>query len=575
MRISLRALIVEDGQDGLELLAGTLSGNSCDLAYKCVNTAQALVLDRLAPLERALWLGSSSDGEQLMRISLKALIVEDDPNDLELVAGTLRRNGCDLTYECVDTVQGLNNALEAQPWDVILCDYALPGFNGLEVLGITRNTYGLDVPFIFVSGAVGEEKAAELMRAGAQDFVLKNKLTRLAPAIKRELRAAGERRLKRQIEEKLRAEQSLLKQLVECMPYAIYFKDRSGQFVHINHAERLLLNVTGETEVIGRTEEDFLSPEQARAHSKEDEAVFARGEPLIEHVEKRVQANGQAQWLTITKAPIRDRGGDIIGLIGITRDVTERHRQEQFKDELISTVSHELRTPLTAIAGSLALLAGGAVAALPEAAMHLLKIANNNCLRLVRLVNDILDSHQLETGKMAFNLKPLDVRALIEQTIEANQAVAGIHGVSLRLDDAAANGVVFADPDRLTQVVTNLLSNAIKFSPDGAEVTVMIENRGASIAISVRDRGPGIPGEYKDYVFDRFVQVDATDARSRGGSGLGLAIVKQIVEALHGEVFVEDAPGGGAIFHVVLPASEQGEGAGIDGTPPEKVPNAA
>ncbi len=509
-----------------------------------------------------------------MRISLRALIVEDDPNDLELVAGTLRRNGCDLTYKCVDTEQALKSALEDQPWDVILCDYALPGFSGSEALAITRNTYGLDVPVIFVSGAVGEEKAAELMRAGAQDFVLKDKLTRLAPAIKREVRAAGERQLKRQIEEKLYAEQNLLKQLVECMPYAIYFKDCSGRFVHVNHAERLLLNVDEDADVIGKTEEDFLSPEQAQAYAKGDEAVCARGEPVIEHVEEHVQANGQVQWLSITKAPIRDCQGEVIGLVGITRDITDRHRHEQFEEELISTVSHELRTPLTAIAGSLGLLAGGALSALPAPVMHLLKIANNNCQRLVRLVNDILDSHQLETGKLAFNLKPLEVRALIEQTLETNQALAGTYGVSLRLDDAAARGTILADPDRLTQVVTNLLSNAIKFSPRGAEVTVMIENLGGRVRLAVRDRGPGIPGEYKGYIFERFVQVDATDARSRGGTGLGLTIVKQIVEALQGEVYVEDAPGGGAIFHVVLPAFGQGAAADTKGTPPEAL-NAA
>ena len=166
---------------------------------------------------------------------------------------------------------------------------------------------------------------------------------------------------------------------------------------------------------------------------------------------------------------------------------------------------------------------------------------------------------------MTFDLQPLEVRALIEQAIETNRDFAGSCGVLLRLDDAAATGVALADPDRLTQVVTNLLSNAVKFSPRGAEVVVIIENRNATIRISVRDHGPGIPDAFKDRIFERFAQVDATDARLKGGAGLGLSIVKQIVERLDGEIDFEAAAGGGTVFHVVLPASEHAMPAAADG----------
>ena len=236
-------------------------------------------------------------------------------------------------------------------------------------------------------------------------------------------------------------------------------------------------------------------------------------------------------------------------------EITERKRQEQLKNEFIATVSHELRTPLTAIMGSVGFLAGGAGGTLPDSVMRLLTIAHGNCKRLVRIVNDILDIEKIESGKMAYDQKPTEVRALVEQAIEANQRVAEDFGVTVRLDEAAARGVVIADPDRLTQVMTNLLSNAIKFSARNTEVFVAIENGGEAIRISVRDHGPGIPDAYKDRIFDKFVQVDATDRREKGGTGLGLSIAKQIVTQLGGVVGFDAAPGGGTIFTVVLPAS--------------------
>jgi len=237
----------------------------------------------------------------------------------------------------------------------------------------------------------------------------------------------------------------------------------------------------------------------------------------------------------------------------VVLDISERKRVERLQDEFVATVSHELRTPLTSIAGSLGLLAGGAVDKLPDSALRLITIAHSNCHRLVRLVNDILDIEKIDSGAIAFDLARVDVRSLVEQVVEANQMNAEEQGVHIRLDAAATAVEVRADPDRLAQVVTNLLSNAIKFSAPKQEVTVAIEDTGAAARISVQNRGPGIPEAFKSRVFEKFAQADSSDARTKGGTGLGLSIVKQIVTRLGGEVAFEDAPGGGTVFHVDLP----------------------
>jgi len=238
----------------------------------------------------------------------------------------------------------------------------------------------------------------------------------------------------------------------------------------------------------------------------------------------------------------------------VIRDISARKHNERLKDEFVSTVSHELRTPLTSISGSLGLLAEQWASELPKSAARLLAIAHTNSQRLVRLINDILDIEKLESSRVVFNLSQVDLRSLVAHAIEENRGFAESYGVHVRLDAASTDSEVNADPDRLAQVITNLLSNAIKFSPAGGEVLVAVEKNGNVVRVSVRDHGCGVPDDFKPHVFEKFAQADGTTSRQKGGTGLGLSIVKQIVERLGGDVGFDDAPGGGTIFHVELPA---------------------
>jgi PAS domain S-box-containing protein len=275
-----------------------------------------------------------------------------------------------------------------------------------------------------------------------------------------------------------------------------------------------------------------------------------------------LRKDGSEFPIEIMLSPLESEEGFLV--TAAIREISTRKHTERLKDEFVSTVSHELRTPLTSIAGSLGLLAGQWAGKLPESAARLLAIAHKNSQRLVRLINDILDIEKLESGRVVFNMSWVDVRPLVEQAIEDNRGFAEGYGVRVRLDDASADGKVNADPDRLAQVITNLLSNAIKFSPANGEVVVAVENNGDVVRISVRDNGPGIPADFKPHIFKKFAQADATNSRQKGGTGLGLSIVKQIIERLSGEVSFDDAPGGGTIFQVELPARNGAAGWEID-----------
>lgn len=265
--------------------------------------------------------------------------------------------------------------------------------------------------------------------------------------------------------------------------------------------------------------------------------------------------DGSTFPVEVVTSPVQlDEGQRFLAII---RDVTERKRVEQMKNEFVSTVSHELRTPLTSIAGSLGLLAGGAAGTLPDRAAKLIKIAHGNSERLVRLINDILDIEKIESGKMTFDIRPTPLRPLLEQAIQSNQAYAAEFDVRTELDDRGAEGAaVLADPDRLMQVVINLLSNAAKFSPPGATVTVAVRRAGHAYCIAVRDHGSGIPDEFKDRIFSKFAQADSSDTRAKGGTGLGLSIVKEIVARHNGAVSFTSNPGEGTEFTVEIPAAE-------------------
>ena len=349
---------------------------------------------------------------------------------------------------------------------------------------------------------------------------------------------------------------------VEACPGGMVMTDGDGRIVLVNaEIERLFGYRRGE--LIGQSVE-MLVPESMRARHAGHRRAFARGPEHRRMGECRDlvgrRKDGSEFPVEIGLNPLPHRDGLLV--LGAVVDASKRKRADRLKDEFVSTVSHELRTPLTSIAGSLALMVGGAAGPLPETMLRLLTIAHKNSERLVRLINDILDIEKIESGKVAFELKRVDVQALVEQAIEANRAFAESFGVRVRLQPPAQRLDVQVDADRLVQVVINLLSNAAKFSPSGSDVVVAIAEQGDMVRISVRDHGPGIPEDFRPRVFEKFAQADATDARRKGGTGLGLSIVQQIVVRLGGEVGFTDAPGGGTIFHVTVPRWKQAAHAG-------------
>ncbi len=250
---------------------------------------------------------------------------------------------------------------------------------------------------------------------------------------------------------------------------------------------------------------------------------------------------------------------------GSIHDISESREVERLKKEFVATVSHELRTPLTSIRGSLGLLAGGVLGDLPPKATEVVGIAQRNVERLVRLINDILDLERYDTGRIEMRFETVELGALFARSLEAVRHFAAQEGVLL--ESFATTSEVWGDGDRLVQVLVNLLSNAVKFSPRGSLVRLAVAAEDGWTEIRVSDPGRGVPAHLREAIFERFRQVEASDARQKGGSGLGLAICKAIVEQHGGSIGVDSEKGKGSVFWFRIPPAPAERTKTLQGTP--------
>lgn len=248
--------------------------------------------------------------------------------------------------------------------------------------------------------------------------------------------------------------------------------------------------------------------------------------------------------------------GDQVAFSFVITDISKEKEIERTKNEFVSIVSHELRTPLTSIRGSLGLILSGAMGTISDEIKELINIANNNSLRLIQLINDILDIEKIEAGKMNFVFDVCKLMPIIEQCIENNKLYAQQYNVKLELENTLPEIKVNVDKDRLIQVITNLLSNASKFSPFNGIVKISVGVKNKLVRVNVKDSGKGIPEDFKDKIFQKFAQADSSDSRKKGGTGLGLSICKAIIEKLDGNIGFESKKNSGTTFYIDLPIYE-------------------
>ncbi len=288
-----------------------------------------------------------------------------------------------------------------------------------------------------------------------------------------------------------------------------------------------------------------------------------RGETVSNHEMEIHHPDGRVYPIIASGAPLKNELGHVTGAVVAFQDISRLREVDRMKEEFVSIVSHELRTPLTSIRGSIQLVVGDAGSVPDPENQKLLQIALNNCERLVRIINDILDVSKMESGNLTLYKKAVNVAELVRQSIEVVQSNARNANVTLEAKLPAGLRPVMVDQDRIIQALVNLLSNAVKFAPSGSTVTVTASGFDQMVTIAVSDQGEGIAPENLNRLFRKFQQVDSSSSRRKGGTGLGLAITKALVEQHGGRIVVDSELTKGTRFSFTLPAATPEEAAAV------------
>ena len=381
----------------------------------------------------------------------------------------------------------------------------------------------------------------------------------------------------RKLQERLLQEnESRYRKVVETSPNAIYTHD-NNKITYINDAGVKLLGGKTKGDFIGKSPFDFIHPKYRQEAIQRMKKVLTEKKtaPLME--QKMITLDDKVIDVEVTTSTYHYRGRDTI--LTFARDITDRIKSEKqlqktleenkrlleetieydrLKTEFFSTISHELKTPLNIILSAMQLMDSSF--SKDETCKYHMKLkkyttmSKQNCYRLLRLINNLIDITRLDTGFMKTNLKNYNIVSVIEEITLSVVEYAENKGVSLIFDTDVEEKIMACDADKIERVMLNVLSNAIKFSEKGGHIEVYLHDKGESVLITVKDTGIGIPKEKLDIIFERFRQVDASLTRKAEGSGIGLSLVKALVEAHGGKITVESEVGKGSKFTIELPA---------------------
>ncbi|WP_374676040.1 response regulator [Ideonella sp.] len=519
-------------------------------------------------------------GQRLTRV----LLLEDSRFDAELLIAHLARSHPDAVVRQVMQENDFVGALREGGWDIVLSDYQLPGFDGRDALEIARHE-APEVPFVFVSGVIGEENAVELMRLGATDYVSKGRLARLPLVVDRALRERADRRARREAERQARHADAVLGRVVDALrDYGVLLLDADGRIRTWNRAAAEIFGWRAE-QVVGQPVDCLFTPEDRAAGVPARELRQARASGKADDARWMCRQDGRRFFAQGLVVPLDDAAGAATGFCKILHDATPAHEQEarlraardeaqaanRAKDRFLAMLSHELRTPLAPIATAAHILARSAT--VPAAHAHLLPMIERNVALEARLIEDLLDLTALAAGKLILRPGQVDLHQVVRTVCETLDGPVRDKRLALRLQLDAPRPVVPGDEARLQQVVWNLLRNAVKFTPPDGEVRVRTWCEGGDVLLACSDSGIGIAPEALPRLFTAFEQADETVSRQYGGLGLGLAIAHGLV-AEHGGHLRADSDGRdrGATFTLRLPGACAVEAGAADTAPATEAP---
>lgn len=500
---------------------------------------------------------------------MRVLVLEDSRFDAELLREHLLAAYPRANIVWTLTGAAYTAALQASAFDLILSDYEIPGYSGLDALAAAQSL-APRTPFVFVSGVIGEDNAVEMMKRGATDYVSKARLDRLAFVIDRARREAAERDGRERAEAQLREADGLYARVVDSLQsYAVILLDPAGCVRAWNRAAREIFGHE-RGEMLGRSAQSlFTEADQAEGvFAAELATALAEGKAEGDRWMRR--ADGTRLRAEGIVTPLFGDDGRPSGFCKIVHDVTaayehgaalqaakdEAERANRAKDRFLAMLSHELRTPLTPI--SAAAHALERVAQVPDRFRDLLPMIRRNVAIESRLIDDLLDVTTIAAGKVRLRQAPLDMHELLERIVGMVQTGLDEKGQRLSVARESRRPWVLGDEARLHQVVWNLLRNAIKFTPREGTITLRTVEDAHGFVLQCSDTGVGIAPEALSRIFGAFEQAGSEDVPAASGLGLGLAIADGLVRAHGGTLTAEsEGRGCGACFTLRLPSVAQ------------------
>jgi PAS domain S-box-containing protein len=496
-------------------------------------------------------------------------MVEDETRDATLVEHTLKQGGFSFSFKRVETENEFKRELERFHPSVILSDHGLPCFDGFSALAIAQKE-APDVPFIFVTGSLGEEMTIKALKSGATDFVLKHRLNSLPPAIHRALRQAEFRRQRREAEEALLSSEERYRSLVELSPDALFVQSHE-KIVFVNSAGLKLFGVKEPEKLVGKAVKAIVHPEDWDRIRHRLKQMHEEGKPLPFEEQRFIRADGEILSAEVAAAPLMF-GGKTSAQV-IVHDITDRKRAEEEirrlnqdleqrvaerTAELEATnkeleafsysVSHDLRAPLRHIEGFVEILMATKGGELDAEATQYLRTIAESAKQMGRLIDDLLTFSR--TGRAELRKTRIPLRELVNSAIRDLEREALDRKVRWVVSDLPE---VEADPALLRQVMLNLLGNALKYTRTRPEAVIEVGSQRCrnEHVIFVKDNGVGFDMRYAHKLFGVFQRLHR--ASEFEGTGVGLANVRRIVNRHGGRTWAEGELGRSATFYLALP----------------------
>jgi len=496
---------------------------------------------------------------------VRILVLEDLPSDANLAQREVRKALESVEFETVETREDFLAALQTFQPDLIISDYQMPSFDGLSALKISleKNPH---TPFIIHTGSQNEDTAVACMKAGATDYVLKERIKRLGPAVKQALEVKALRKEAIETQQALEESEERFRRLAENADDLIYRYEYipERRFAYVSPSAG---KITGYT-----PEEHYADPDLAfKVFHPDDqhllEEIAGHDEGMTKTLTVRwIRKDGTMVWVEQAIVYVLDEDGNKVAIEGIVRDITARKEAEEalqkalvkaeendrLKTAFLNNLSHEIRTPLNAILGFSNMLRESACD--QDSISNYVEIINKSGNRLLRIINDIMSISAIETNQVELFEEPTDLCQLLDALYADHAVLAAEKGLSFEYscDVDADEKTITTDKTKLQKVLEHLLDNALKYTRQGS-IGLHCKRKDDQVEIRVTDTGIGIKPEHQKVIFSRFHQVDPESDRVVEGNGLGLAIAQAFIELMGGRIGVESTPGEGSAFYLQLP----------------------